>query len=48
MGLLLSAYLLSAMTQTNKQTNNIVFYLYASSRSTYDAILQYLQDSDHI
>ena len=35
MGLLLSAYLLSAITKTNKQ------------RSAYNTILQYLQCSDH-
>ena len=35
--------------QTNKQTNKqtIYFFVYASSRSTYNTISQYLQDSDH-
>ena len=35
--------------QTNKQTNKQTIYsqLYTSSRSTYNTIWQYLQDSDH-
>ena len=48
MGLLLSVYSLSAITNKNKQTNNVVIQLYKSSRSTYNSILQYLQESDHI
>ena len=39
MGLVLSAYSLSAITKTNKQTSNIFFYRYTSSRSTYHTIL---------
>ena len=38
MGLVLFVYLLSAITQTNKQ---------ASSRTTYNAMVQYLRDRDH-
>ena len=45
MGLLLSAYSLSVITHTNKQTNKQT--IYPSSRSTHDTVSQYLQDSDH-
>ena len=40
MGLLLSVHLLSAITQTNKQTNKQYFL-------TYNTILQYSEGSDH-
>ena len=32
---------------TDKQKNNILFSWYTSSRSTYNTVLQYLQDNDH-
>ena len=47
MGLVISVYSLSAITQTNNQVSNISFQWYASSRSTCNTILQYLRDSDH-
>ena len=42
MSFLLSVYSLSVITQTNKETNK----QYTLLRSTYNTILQYLQDSD--
>ena len=46
MGVLLSVYSLSAITQTNKQTNNYFIMIY-KLQVAYNTILQYLQYSDH-
>ena len=44
----LSVYSLSAITKTDKPTGNIFFKSYTSPRFTYNTILPYLQNNDHL
>ena len=47
MGLVLSVYSLSVITQVNKQASNTLCWWYKRSSSTCNTILQYLRDCDH-